>query len=139
VPPPRPGPAGGWQIRVQDITGPVDETPAQGSYDTVGLRSGGLATSGTGARRWRRGGYDLHHIVDPRTGLPVRSPWRTVSVAAATCADANAATTAALVKGAGAERWLTRLGLAARLVAHDGTVVTTPGWPAPLAALEAAA
>ncbi|GGN11721.1 FAD:protein FMN transferase [Streptomyces fuscichromogenes] len=132
-------PAGGWQIRVQDITGPVDEAPAQGSYDTVGLRSGGLATSGTGARRWRRGGYDLHHIVDPRTGLPVRSPWRTVSVAAGTCADANAATTAALVKGAGAERWLTRLGLPARLVTHRGTVVTTPGWPAPAVPLEAAA
>ncbi|MGY5055753.1 FAD:protein FMN transferase [Streptomyces sp. 900105755] len=132
-------PAGGWRVRVQDITGPVDETPAQGSYDTVCLRSGGLATSGTRARRWQRGGYDLHHIVDPRTGLPVRSPWRTVSVAAADCADANAATTAALVKGAGAARWLTRLGLPARLVAHHGTVVTTPGWPAPLPVLEAAA
>ncbi|MEW1780189.1 FAD:protein FMN transferase [Streptomyces sp. NPDC086777] len=132
-------PASGWRIRVQDVTGPVDETPTQGSYDTVCLRSGGLATSGTGARRWQRGGHDLHHILDPRTGLPVRSPWRTVSVAAADCADANAATTAALVKGAGAARWLTRLGLPARLVAHDGTVVTTPGWPAPLPAPEAAA
>ncbi|WP_460070080.1 FAD:protein FMN transferase [Streptomyces sp. YKOK-I1] len=122
-------PAGGWQIRVQDVTGPVDETPAQGSYATVGLRGGGLATSGTAARRWQRGGHDLHHIVDPRTGLPVRSPWRTVSVAAATCADANAASTAALVKGTGAEQWLTRLGLPARLVTHNGLVVTTPGWP----------
>lgn len=107
----------------------MDETPAQGPYDTVGMRGGGLATSGTTARRWRRGGHDLHHIVDPRTGLPVRSPWRTVSVAAATCADANAASTAALVKGAGAERWLTRRGLPARLVAQNGLVVTTPGWP----------
>ncbi|MEU2778208.1 FAD:protein FMN transferase [Streptomyces sp. NPDC007162] len=132
-------PAGGWQIRVQDVTGAVDEQPAPGSYDTVGLRSGGLATSGTSARRWQRGGYDLHHVVDPRTGLPVRSPWRTVSVAAADCADANAATTAALVKGAGAERWLTRLGLPGRLVAHDGTVVTTPGWPTAAVAPEAAA
>lgn len=58
-----------------------------------------------------------------------RDPWRTVSVAAATCADANAAGTAALVKGAGAQRWLAGLGLPARLVANDGTVVTTPGWP----------
>lgn len=130
-------PEGGWQIRVQDVTGPVDETPAQGPYATVGLHSGGLATSGTTARRWRRGGQDLHHIVDPGTGLPVRSPWRTVSVAAATCADANAASTAALVKGAGAEHWLTRRGLPARLVAQDGTVVTTPGWPT--TALETAA
>jgi len=132
-------PAGGWQIRVQDVTGAVDRTPTQGPYATVGLHSGGLATSGTAARNWRRSGHDLHHIVDPRTGLPVRSPWRTVSVAAGTCADANAATTAALVKGAGAERWLTQRGLPARLVAHSGAVVTTPGWPTDRADLEAAA
>jgi len=122
-------PAGGWQIRVQDVTGPVDETPAQGPYADVGLRSGGLATSGTAARTWHRSGHDLHHILDPRTGLPVRTLWRTVSVAAATCADANTATTAALVKGAGAETWLARRGLPARLVAHNGAIVTTPGWP----------
>ena len=122
-------PAGGWQIRVQDVTGSVGETPAQGPYTTVGLRSGGLATSGTVARNWRRGGHDLHHIVDPRTGLPVRSPWRTVSVAATTCADANAASTAALVKGTEAEPWLTRQGLPARLVSQEGLIVTTPGWP----------
>ncbi|MCZ0986619.1 FAD:protein FMN transferase [Streptomyces diastatochromogenes] len=67
-------PADGWQLRVQDVTGPVGPPPAQGSYDTVALRHGGLATSGTTARRWRRGGHDLHHIVDPRTGLPVRTP-----------------------------------------------------------------
>ncbi|MFC7258228.1 FAD:protein FMN transferase [Streptomyces lutosisoli] len=124
-------PAGGWRIRVQDATGPVDETPAPGSYATVGVRSGGLATSGTTARRWRRGTHDLHHIIDPHTGLPAETPWRTVSVAAATCADANAASTAALVKGKNATRWLTRLGLPARLVARDGTVLTTPGWPQP--------
>lgn len=122
-------PAGGWRIRVQDVTGAVAETPPQGSYDTVGLHSGGLATSGTSARTWRRDGHDLHHVVDPHTGLPVRTPWRTVSVAAATCADANAATTAALVKGQGAERWLTGLSLPARLVTQEGLVVTTPGWP----------
>ncbi|GAA4075423.1 FAD:protein FMN transferase [Streptomyces shaanxiensis] len=126
-------PVGGWQIRVQDVTGPVDETPAQGPYATVGLHGGGLATSGTAARTWHRDGHTLHHIVDPRTGLPVRSPWRTVSVAARSCADANAASTAAVVKGASAEGWLARLGLPARLVAQDGTVVTTPGWPTSLA------
>lgn len=52
-------------------------------------------------------------------------------MAAATCADANAATTAALVKGETAVRLLSRLGLPARLVTHEGTVVTTPGWPSP--------
>ncbi|WP_200303414.1 FAD:protein FMN transferase [Streptomyces adelaidensis] len=122
-------PAGGWRIRVQDETAPVAELPRHGSYATVGIRSGGLATSGTTARRWRRGDQNLHHIVDPRTGHPATTPWRTVSVAAATCADANAASTAALVKGESAARWLSRLGLPARLVTHDGTVVATQGWP----------
>ncbi|NEB02916.1 FAD:protein FMN transferase [Streptomyces sp. SID13726] len=122
-------PADGWQIRVQDVTGTVDETPPQGSYTTVGLHSGGLATSGTAARTWRRDGHDLHHILDPRTGLPARTPWRTISVAAPTCAEANTASTAALVKAEGAEHWLTKLGLPARLVTKEGLVITTPGWP----------
>ncbi|MES5817413.1 FAD:protein FMN transferase [Streptomyces sp. RG80] len=122
-------PEGGWQIRVQDITGKAEETPTEGPYTTVGLHSGGLATSGTAARNWRRDGRDLHHIVDPRTGLPVRTPWRTVSVAARTCADANAASTAALVKGADAVGWLTRQGLPARLVTQESRILTTPGWP----------
>ncbi|MEU9397632.1 FAD:protein FMN transferase [Streptomyces sp. NPDC048324] len=122
-------PADGWQIRVQDVTGPVDDSPADGPRATVGLHSGGLATSGTAARTWRRGGRTLHHIVDPGTGLPAGTPWRTVSVAASTCAEANAATTAALVKGAGAEHWLARRGFPARLVSREGLVTTTPGWP----------
>ncbi|MFC8515085.1 FAD:protein FMN transferase [Streptomyces sp. NPDC057257] len=122
-------PADGWQIRVQDVTAPVDRTPPEGPHTTVGLHSGGLATSGTSSRNWRRGDTTLHHIIDPNTGLPAQTPWRTVSVAAPTCAEANAATTAALVKGPGAERWLTRLGLPARLVSRNGAIVTTPGWP----------
>ena len=124
-----PPPAGGWQIRVQDITGHPGAA-VEDAHAHIALTAGGLATSGTAARRWKRGGQDVHHIVDPRTGASVRTPWRTVTVAAATCADANAASTAALVKGAAAEPWLTRLGLPARLVTEDGDVRTTPGWPA---------
>jgi thiamine biosynthesis lipoprotein len=72
----------------------------------------------------------LHHIVDPRTGQPAGGPWRTVSVAAVTCADANAAATAAIVAGSGALDWLAEAGLPARLVSHDGTVTRAGGWPA---------
>lgn len=132
-----PPPAGGWRIRVQDVTGHPDEAPV-GSHTTVAIRGGGIATSGTSARRWRRGGQELHHIVDPRTGLPARTPWRTVTVAAATCADANTASTAAVIRGASAPEWLSELRLPARLVATDGTIRTTPGWPGEEAA-EAAA
>jgi thiamine biosynthesis lipoprotein len=51
-----------------------------------------------------------------------------VSVAAATCADANAASTAAIVAGNRAEEWLAAAGLPARLVARDGAVRYTGGW-----------
>ena len=123
-----PGPEGGWRIRVQDVTGSPDETPA-GPYALIAIRNGGLATSSTKARRWQRGGDVLHHILDPRTGLPAEPVWRTVSVAAGTCADANAASTAAVIRGRAALGWLARLGLPARLVDATGVVFTVAGWP----------
>jgi FAD:protein FMN transferase len=121
-------PDGGWRIRVQDVTGPPEEPPA-GPSAVVAIRSGGLATSSTAARRWHRGGDVLHHILDPRSGLPAAPVWRTVSVAAATCADANMATTAAIIRGEAAPAWLAELGFPARLVAESGAVVTLGGWP----------
>jgi thiamine biosynthesis lipoprotein ApbE len=123
------GPPGGWRVRVQDITGRPEDPPA-GPATVVAITSGGLATSSTAARRWRRGGDVLHHILDPRSGLPAAPVWRTVSVAAATCTDANTASTAAIIRGAAAPRWLAGLGLAARLVAESGAVRTLGGWPA---------
>ena len=123
-----PPPADGWRIRVQDVTGPADEIP-EGPYALIAIRDGGLATSSTAARRWQRGGDVLHHILDPRTGLPAEPVWRTVSVAAGSCADANAASTAAVIRGRRALGWLTRLGLPSRLVDATGAVFTVAGWP----------
>jgi thiamine biosynthesis lipoprotein len=121
-------PAGGWRIRVQDLTAMPNE-PVRGPSAVVAIRDGGLATSSTAARRWQRGGDMLHHIVDPRTCLPAAPVWRTVSVAAATCADANTAATAAVIRGRQAPAWLASLNLPARLVEPDGTVHTISGWP----------
>jgi thiamine biosynthesis lipoprotein len=123
-----PPPDGGWRIRVQDVTG-RPEDPPQGPAAVVAIQEGGLATSSTTARRWRRGGDVLHHILDPRTGLPAPVHWRTVSVAAATCVDANTASTAAIIRGPKALDWLSNLGLPARLVDVAGTVRTVGGWP----------
>jgi thiamine biosynthesis lipoprotein ApbE len=121
-------PRGGWLIRVQDVTGDP-AAPAPGSAVLVAIGGGGLATSSTAARRWRRGAAVLHHILDPRSGLPA-PVWRMVSVAAATALDANIASTAAIIRGQAAMGWLSGLGLAVRLVAADGAVITTGGWPA---------
>jgi thiamine biosynthesis lipoprotein len=121
-----PTPPGQWRVRVTDDHGAPASAPGQ----TVAITSGGLATSSTTVRTWTSGGRQVHHILEPATGQPARSCWRTVTVTAGTCTDANTASTAAIVRGAAAPEWLSGLGLPARLVRHDGTVVTTPGWPA---------
>jgi thiamine biosynthesis lipoprotein len=132
-----PPPVGGWLIAIGDDhrdPGPVRDEPDRdhaGPDDTatVAITAGGLATSGTTRRRWRTGGVFRHHIVDPRTGGCAPEVWRTVSVAAASCVDANTASTAAIVLGADAPRWLASRGLPARLVAADGGVRAVAGWP----------
>jgi FAD:protein FMN transferase len=122
-------PDGGWRVRVQDISGNPADPPA-GPATVVAIQSGGLATSSTAARRWRRGGRILHHILDPRTGMPAPRIWRTVSVAAPTCTKANTASTVAVIRGLAAPAWLATLGLPARLVTETGAVHTIGGWPA---------
>ncbi|GAC1671323.1 MAG: hypothetical protein NVS9B8_14360 [Candidatus Limnocylindrales bacterium] len=107
------------------------ETPAESAGEVVAIQTGAIATSSTTVRRWRRGDRTLHHLIDPRTGGPVESPWRTASVVASTCVDANTAATAAIVMGSAARAWLQAAGLPARLVATDGTVVRLGGWPEP--------
>jgi thiamine biosynthesis lipoprotein len=125
-----PPPRGGWPILVTDD----HRSPVSAEGQTIALAGGGLATSSTTVRRWRAGGGDVHHIVDPRSGAPAREVWRTVSVAAADCVAANTAATAAIVRGAAAVAWLERNGLPARLVRPDGTSVRTCGWPEEAAA-----
>jgi thiamine biosynthesis lipoprotein len=120
-----PPPAGGWRVRVTDDHAAGPEAPGQ----TVTIRSGGLATSSTTVRAWAVGGRRMHHIINPATGEPAQSCWRTVSVAAASCVDANTASTAAIIRREAALPWLRDGGLPARLVRQDGTVETTGGWP----------
>jgi len=124
-----PPPEGGWLVGVADGATFDTTTASVESSQVIVVRDGGLATSSVLGRSWRRGRTQLHHIIDPRTGLPARPYWRTVSVAARSCVDANTATTAAIVRGERAVNWLDRLGLPARLVRQDGAVVTVAGWP----------
>jgi thiamine biosynthesis lipoprotein len=118
-------PAGGWRIRVTDRHDAAPDEPGQ----VVTMAGGGLATSSVTARRWRRRGGMAHHIIDPRSGRPAVERWRTVSVAAATCVDANIASTAAIVLGEDAVPWLEDAGMPARLVGTDGRPRFTGGWP----------
>jgi thiamine biosynthesis lipoprotein len=115
----------GWTVLVADD----HASPVDGPGPHMTLSSGGLATSGTTVRRWQRGGRELHHVVDPESGAPVEAHWRTVSVAASSCVDANIASTACVVMGAPAAGWLEHRGLPGRLVARDGDVHLVGDWP----------
>jgi len=120
-------PPGGWRIHVAEDS--REKPDADG--EVICLPAGGVATSSTTVRRWTRGAAVLHHIIDPQTSLPTTGPFRTVTVAAATCLDANIASTAAIVRGETATDWLMSWGLPARLVENDGTIHYIGRWPDP--------
>jgi thiamine biosynthesis lipoprotein len=108
------------------VRGPVDVgLPGGGA---VRLVRGGLATSGVVTRRWRRGGSEQHHLIDPRSGRPSRSPWQAVTVAGAACLDADAAAKAAFLLGDDGPDWLDERGLPGRFLSGDGEAVTNASW-----------
>src|SRR5260370_7818444 len=79
-----PGPAGdGWPVGMGGAT--------------VMLRDQGAATSSVRRRRWG----ELHHLIDPRTGLPSTSGLEEVSVVAASGCDAEVVAKTALLLGPG--------------------------------------
>jgi thiamine biosynthesis lipoprotein len=119
-------PEGGWTVLVAED----HAAPPSVAGEQLHLNSGGLATSSTTVRNWTRGHERMHHILDPATGLPARVHWRTATVGAATCLDANIAATAAIVMGSAARRWLELRGLPARLVGRDGRIQRVGAWPA---------
>ncbi len=121
-----PAPDPGWSVLVtDDHAAPLDHDGAR-----VTISTGGLATSSTTVRAWRRGDEQLHHVIDPSSSRPVDPHWRTVSVAASTCVDANTASTACIVLGARAPGWLDQRDLPGRLVSTTGEVLVVAGWPA---------
>lgn len=75
---------GAWPVAVPD--GP-----------TLELSAGALATSGRDRRTWRRGGRELHHLIDPRTGRPAETPLLRVTVVAATAVEAEVLAKAAFL------------------------------------------
>jgi thiamine biosynthesis lipoprotein len=114
-------PDGGWRVHVAERQGKAGQD--------IGVHAGGVATSTTTVRAWERDARRMHHLIDPRTGEPADGPWRTVTVADESALAANLASTAALILGDAAERWLRRRGAPCRLVHRDGTVVHLGAWP----------
>jgi thiamine biosynthesis lipoprotein len=101
------------------------------------LHGGGLATSSVAKRRWLAAGVEQSHLIDPRTGASTTSRWRDVTVAAASCLEADVAAKAALLLDGDGPAWLDDHGLAGRFVDHDGAVRLNGRWArrdAPVAA-----
>jgi thiamine biosynthesis lipoprotein len=129
----------GWVSAGGDIATTVPLVVGLPGGDTITLERGGLATSSVTKRAWRRGGVRQHHLIDPETGLPSRSPWSEVTVAAQTCSIADVAAKAALLLGPAGPSWLDRRRLAGRFVDHAGRVTLSERWlQAVPAALQAA-
>lgn len=125
-----PSPEGGWRIGVDDSIATSEAAPVGVNPDpVVAVEAGGVATSCPAVRAWQRGDRQLHHIVVPTTGQPAEIYWAAATVAAATCVDANIASTASIIRGRSAPAWLAELGLPARLARPDGRVISTGGWP----------
>ncbi len=118
-------PSEGWAIGIASEC----HTGLAGVEQVVTIVEGGLASSGTTARTWLRNGRQVHHIVDPWTGQPVPAVWSLVSVAARSCVEANAWSTAAVVWGEDAPGNLSAWQIPARLVDVEGNVVLCGGWP----------
>jgi FAD:protein FMN transferase len=95
--------------------------------ESLRLLSGGVATSGTTRRRWRRRGELQHHLLDPRSGRPSSSRWQEATVAASTCVAADVAAKAAFLLGEDGPEWLDERGLPGRFLA-DGAVHENASW-----------
>lgn len=77
----------------------------------IQLRNGALATSGDARRYVLRRGVRYGHILDPKTGWPVKNAPRSVTVAADTSVQAGMLSTFAMLQGAGAEAFLEEQGV----------------------------
>lgn len=108
-----------WQVGIEG-TGPGAATapettngsaPEPHAAAVLGLSAGGLATSGDSRRFLLKDGVRYGHVLDPRSGWPVRGAPRSVTVAAGHCSQAGVLATLALLQGADAARWLAQQGV----------------------------
>jgi thiamine biosynthesis lipoprotein len=96
----RPPPNGPWKVGIER---PDTDRDAAMILD---LTHGALATSGDSRRYLLKDGVRYGHILDPRTGWPVKNAPRSVTVAASSCTEAGLLSTLALLHGAGAREYL---------------------------------
>lgn len=93
--------AGGrWAVAIESCD------PAKAAGGLLHIGEGAIATSGDARRFLLKEGKRYSHILDPRSGWPVESPPRSVTVAARTCVQAGTLSTLAMLLGPAAESFL---------------------------------
>ncbi len=95
----------GWRVALDTPDG------REGNEGVFELCHGALTTSGDARRFLLKGRKRYSHILDPRSGYPVDSPPRSVTVAAATCMEAGILSTLAMLRGRDAEEMLRQEGV----------------------------
>ena len=111
-----------------DLAARGEVTVAVPGGGAVRLVSGGLATSGSGKRRWLRGGELQHHLIDAHTGRPADSPWEQVTAWGRSCLAADAAAKLGFLLGELGPAELDARGVPAQFVEASGTVVENSRW-----------
>lgn len=91
---------GRWRVAIESV-----ET-LERAEAILEVSQGALATSGDARRYLMKDGVRYGHILDPRTGWPIRDPPRSVTVAASTCMEAGLISTLAMLHGHDAEEFL---------------------------------
>jgi thiamine biosynthesis lipoprotein len=104
-------PAGAWAVAVDERL-------------TLGLERGGLATSGIDRRRWRRGGSEQHHLIDPSTARPAVGDVIRVTAIGSDAVEAEVLAKSLLLAG---EAAALESEVPAVLLLSDGRTVTTGG------------
>lgn len=90
-----------WRVGIERPDGAPGTAAA-----ALELNSGALCTSGDARRFLLKDRVRYGHILDPRSGWPVRDAPRSVTVAAPTCTEAGLLATLSMLAGAGAESLL---------------------------------
>ncbi len=89
----------------------------------LGMPAGAIATSSTLGHVWRRGDLDIHHLIDPMTGLPTANDLIAVTVIADRLWWAEVIAKVALISGSGeAEAVLRGHNVTGLMVHRDGEI-----------------
>jgi thiamine biosynthesis lipoprotein len=113
-----------WPIGLQNPLNPERD------LCLLGLKGGGVATSGIDFRRWEHNGARMHHIIDPRTGLPAETDVLTATVIAPSVLEAETFAKMVLITGsrAGLAWFDSHPGIAGMVVLENGQVLSSPSF-----------